>query len=162
MGNFIEYMSMDDSYSYKFKARVEKIIYQHVHQEGRSMESRVAKLESDVGYIKSDIIDLKSDVKILKSDTNDIKTNIAIMIHRIDGIVNSIAKLPTEDKINTKFAEINTEIVKTNCKIELESAKLETKIKDTRLQIILWVLGLPAFLYSAYRVYLLYLTNPGL
>ena len=48
MGKFIEYMSMDDSYSSKFKVRAEKIIYQHNHREGRSMKLRVAKLESDV------------------------------------------------------------------------------------------------------------------
>ena len=122
------FMSMDDIYNSKFNNQVGKIIYQNANGGGRKMESRVAKLESDVGYIKTDIIDLKKDVKILKSDTNDIKTNIAIMIHRIDGIINSIAKLPTEDKINTKFSEINARIDKTNNRIEIESVRIEDKI----------------------------------
>lgn len=147
---------------------------------GGDMESRVARLEASVENIQSNMSDAKSDIRLLTSDVSDIKTTLAVLVQKIDGVTNSIsdiktsiaevkgsvsslptsevinelsdkiAKRPNEDKINTKFIEVNS-------KIELSAEKTETKIKDVRLQIILWVfglvLGLPSVIFGVYRLY---------
>lgn len=43
------------------------------------MEARVAKLESDVEFIKRDVAEIKDDVKDVKQDINDIKVQFAEM-----------------------------------------------------------------------------------
>ncbi|MEY0016023.1 hypothetical protein AB7W42_14850 [Providencia rettgeri] len=147
---------------------------------GGDMESRVARLEASVENIQSNMSDAKSDIRVLTSDVSDIKTTLAVLVQKIDGVTNSISdiktsiaevkgsvsslptsevinelsdkisKRPNEDKINTKFVEVNS-------KIELAAEKAETKIKDVRLQIILWVvglvLGLPSVIFGVYRLY---------
>lgn len=65
----------------------------------------------------------------------------------------SISKLPTEDKINFKFAENKTELVKISSEIKIEAANTEAKLKDVRLQIILWILGLPALVFAIFKFY---------
>lgn len=71
----------------------------------------------------------------------------------MESINASISKLPTEDKIDLKFAESKTELVKISSEIKIESANTEAKLQDVRLQIILWVLGLPALLFTLYKLY---------
>lgn len=44
---------------------------------GDDMQSRVAKLESDVEYIKRDIAEVKSDIKSIDSRLSTIETSIA-------------------------------------------------------------------------------------
>ncbi|MCG3462715.1 hypothetical protein L7G72_12780 [Xenorhabdus bovienii] len=46
---------------------------------GGGMESRVAKLESDVEHIKTTMNDMKSDLKTVTGDVGAIKTEIAII-----------------------------------------------------------------------------------
>jgi len=46
---------------------------------GGGMETRVAKLESDVDHIKNDVAEIKSDVRDMKKDVQSIKENIAEM-----------------------------------------------------------------------------------
>lgn len=41
------------------------------------MEARVAKLETDVGYMRRDVSELKSDVKAISSDLVTMKLSIA-------------------------------------------------------------------------------------
>ncbi|MEY0600041.1 hypothetical protein AB7340_20295 [Providencia alcalifaciens] len=143
---------------------------------GGNMESRVARLEASVENIQSNMSDAKSDIRVLTSDVSDIKTTLAVLVQKIDGVTNSISdiktsiaevkgsvsslptsevinelsdkisKRPNEDKINTKFIEVNS-------KIELAAEKAETKIKDVRLQIILWILGLPSVVFGVYKLY---------
>lgn len=147
---------------------------------GGDMESRVARLESDVSHIRADISDIKSDIRGLSSDSSDLKANMLILIQKIDGLsgavtdikrvvdnqpssdvvngrfdlVNStltevadkLSKRPSEDKLNTKFTEISG-------KIELLTEKTEGKLKDVRLHIILWILGLPSVLFGVYKLY---------
>ncbi|WP_426576348.1 hypothetical protein ACP179_17890 [Xenorhabdus stockiae] len=46
---------------------------------GGDMESRVAKLESDIAHIKTTMNDMKSDLKTVTGDVSTMKTKIAVM-----------------------------------------------------------------------------------
>ena len=48
------------------------------------MESRVAKLESDVEHIKTSIIDIKNDMRIVTSDIGSLKTEAALIAQKMD------------------------------------------------------------------------------
>ena len=50
------------------------------------MESRVAKLESHVEYVRRDISELKSDVKAIGSNVSDLKTSSSATQIKIDHI----------------------------------------------------------------------------
>lgn len=147
---------------------------------GGDMESRVARLESDVSHIRADIADTKSDIRVLSSDSSDLKVNMLVLIQKIDGLsgvvadikrtvenlpssdvingkfdlvdnkltemADKISKRPSEDKLNTKFTDLNG-------KIDLLAEKTEGKLKDVRLHIILWILGLPSVIFGVYKLY---------
>lgn len=51
---------------------------------GGGMESRVAKLESDVEHIKTSIIDIKNDMRIVTSDIGSLKTEAALIAQKMD------------------------------------------------------------------------------
>ncbi|MBC4902801.1 hypothetical protein H8L26_26900, partial [Klebsiella pneumoniae] len=57
---------------------------------GYMLEIKVAKLETDVGYIKRDIDELRADVKTISQ-------NMAIAIERLDNIRTSLDKKPSTD-----------------------------------------------------------------
>lgn len=130
---------------------------------GGGMESRVARLESDVGDIKTSLAVLIQKVDGMAESVSDIKGAVSklptseVIQSRFELIESKVTELsgkvsnqPSEDKINAKFIEVNS-------KIEVESAKTETKINSARLQVILWVLGgLPAITFGIYRLYLAY------
>jgi hypothetical protein len=67
---------------YKLRSGVEKQIPQPHHANddggdgGDDMLVRVAKLESDVEYIKRDIAEIKSDIKSVDSRLSEIETSI--------------------------------------------------------------------------------------
>ncbi|AMG70224.1 hypothetical protein [Morganella morganii] len=147
---------------------------------GGDMESRVARLESDVSHIRTDISDIKFDIRKLSSDNADLKANMLVLIQKIDGLtdatsdikrmvigqpsseetngkfdlINStlaemtdkVSKRPSEDKLNVKFTEMSSEI-------KLLTEKTEGKLKDIRLNIILWILGLPSVIFGVYKLY---------
>ncbi|MGG2143469.1 hypothetical protein [Symbiopectobacterium sp. RP] len=50
------------------------------------LETRVAKLESDVEYIKRDVSDLKTDVRGLSNDVSAIKVDVAKSLQTIADI----------------------------------------------------------------------------
>jgi len=62
------------------------------------LEARVAKLESDVSYIRRDIDELKADAK-------SIDKNVTIVLERLDSIKESLGKKPSTDSVDKKIAE---------------------------------------------------------
>lgn len=50
------------------------------------MEARVAKLESDVEYIKRDVGEITHLMKVIQGDVNVMKTQSAVLIERTDTI----------------------------------------------------------------------------
>ncbi|OTA15243.1 hypothetical protein Xbed_03612 [Xenorhabdus beddingii] len=120
------------------------------------MESRVARLESDVEHIKTTMNDMKSDLKTVTNDVGTLKTDVAVIMQKLDGISNALSKVPTDDKLNVKFEAISTKISEVKSEVMLQEVKTENKIKDARLQIILWILGLPSLAFVLYRAYLLF------
>ena len=56
---------------------------------GSDMEARVARLESDVEYIRRDVSELKIDVRDLKNDMIKVKIDVAVLTERV-------AHLPTK------------------------------------------------------------------
>jgi len=53
---------------------------------GNGVEARVAKLESDIEYIKRDVADLVLTTKLIQGDVNVLKTQSAVLMERTAGI----------------------------------------------------------------------------
>ncbi|NEG58220.1 hypothetical protein GQQ20_09970 [Pantoea agglomerans] len=62
------------------------------------LEPRVARLESDVSYIRRDIDELKSDVKTVSQ-------NMIIALERLEAIKESLNKKPSTDAVDKKISE---------------------------------------------------------
>lgn len=65
---------------------------------GNMLEARVAKLESDVSYIRRDVDELKADVK-------SIDRNMITVLERLESIKESLAKKPSTDTVDRKISE---------------------------------------------------------
>ncbi|KPF77506.1 hypothetical protein IP88_05990 [alpha proteobacterium AAP81b] len=50
------------------------------------MEVRVARLESDVEYIKRDVGDLKLDMRVVRSDVSGLKVDVARLDERVKAL----------------------------------------------------------------------------
>ncbi|MFS1562963.1 MAG: hypothetical protein ACL7AX_04490 [Candidatus Arsenophonus phytopathogenicus] len=70
-------------------------------------------------------------------------------MQKLDGL----SKLPTEEKMNVRFMENNVKFIEVMSEIKIAAEKTESKIRDVRLQIILWVLGLPSIIFGVYKLY---------
>ncbi|WP_178084350.1 hypothetical protein [Pseudomonas sp. F(2018)] len=53
---------------------------------GNGVEARVAKLESDVEYIKRDVGEIAHSIKVIQGDVGVLKTQSAVLIERTDTI----------------------------------------------------------------------------
>lgn len=62
------------------------------------LEARVAKLESDISYIRRDVDELKTDVKT-------IDRNMVAVLERLDSIKDSLSKKPSSDTVDKKITE---------------------------------------------------------
>lgn len=62
------------------------------------LETRVAKLESDVSYIRRDIDELKLDVKSMSN-------NMTIALERLSSIKESLNNKPTTDAVDKKISD---------------------------------------------------------
>lgn len=51
---------------------------------GGDMESRVARLESDVSHIQRDTTEIKADLRVSMSDISEIKKDVALIAQKID------------------------------------------------------------------------------
>ncbi|WP_227650715.1 hypothetical protein [Klebsiella pneumoniae] len=71
---------------------------------GSMLEARVAKLESDVGYIRRDVDELRIDVKTISQ-------NMAIAIERLDNIRISLDKKPSTDTVDKKITDAKLSIL---------------------------------------------------
>lgn len=65
---------------------------------GGGMEQRLAVLEAKVSRIETDVNELKSTVAVVDKNT-------AVILERLDGIKESLAKKPTSDAVDKKIAE---------------------------------------------------------
>ncbi|WP_227637291.1 hypothetical protein [Klebsiella michiganensis] len=65
---------------------------------GGGMDHRLAVLEAKVAHIESDVSELKSTVAVVDKNT-------AVILERLDGIKESLAKKPTSDSVDKKIAE---------------------------------------------------------
>ncbi|HBR6957990.1 hypothetical protein ASV09_06765 [Klebsiella aerogenes] len=62
------------------------------------MDQRLAVLEAKVAHIESDVTDLKSTVGVIDKNT-------AVILERLDGIKESLAKKPSLDAVDKKIAD---------------------------------------------------------
>lgn len=65
---------------------------------GGMLEARVAKLESDVGYIRRDIDELKTDVK-------SVDRNMIMVLERLESIKESLDKKPSSNAVDKKISD---------------------------------------------------------
>ena len=65
---------------------------------GGMLEPRVARLESDVSYIRRDIEELKIDVKTVSQ-------NMIIALERLEAIKDSLNKKPSIDAVDKKISD---------------------------------------------------------
>ncbi|MGC0994726.1 hypothetical protein [Pantoea agglomerans] len=65
---------------------------------GDMLEPRIARLESDVSYIRRDIDELKSDVK-------SVSQSMIIALERLETIKESLNKKPSTDAVDKKISE---------------------------------------------------------
>ncbi|MGI8465580.1 hypothetical protein [Pectobacterium punjabense] len=86
---------------------------------GDGMLERVAKLESDVEYIKRDVSDIKGDLKSAKTDISAIKQDLAVLKERsenfaskndLDTLIARSENFATKTDIQTVRTEIQTAI----------------------------------------------------
>lgn len=71
---------------------------------GSMLEVRVAKLESDVSYIRRDVDELRTDVKAISQ-------NITVAIERLDSIRTSLEKKPSADAVDKKITDAKLAIL---------------------------------------------------
>lgn len=65
---------------------------------GGGMEQRLAVLEAKVSHIESHVTELKNTVAVVDKNT-------AVILERLDGIKESLAKKPSSDAVDKKIAE---------------------------------------------------------
>ncbi|HFD3005534.1 hypothetical protein ACQ9EW_04810 [Klebsiella pneumoniae] len=65
---------------------------------GGDMEQRLAVLEAKASHIESDVTELKNTVAVVDKNT-------AVILERLDGIKESLAKKPSSDAVDKKIAE---------------------------------------------------------
>lgn len=65
---------------------------------GDMLEPRIARLESDVSYIRRDIDELKGDVK-------SVSQSMIIVLERLETIKESMNKKPSTDTVDKKISE---------------------------------------------------------
>ncbi|EMS8793882.1 hypothetical protein ABDJ68_000866 [Enterobacter ludwigii] len=68
------------------------------------LEARVAKLESDVGYIRRDIDELRADVRLINQ-------NMTVALERLEAIRLSLDKKPSTDIVEKKIADAKLAIL---------------------------------------------------
>ena len=71
---------------------------------GYMLEARVAKLESDVSYIRRDVDELRVDVKTISQ-------NMSIAIERLDNIRTALDKKPSTDTVDKKITDAKLSIL---------------------------------------------------
>lgn len=71
---------------------------------GGDMQSRVAKLESDVSFIRRDVDELKTDIK-------SIDRNMTIALEKLNAIKESIANKPSTDAVEKRISEAKLAIL---------------------------------------------------
>lgn len=65
---------------------------------GNMLEARVAKLESDISYIRRDVDELRVDAK-------QISQNMSIALERLENIKISLDKKPSTDTVDKKISD---------------------------------------------------------
>ncbi|QGX91688.1 hypothetical protein EFZ10_08645 [Tatumella sp. TA1] len=68
------------------------------------LEPRVARLESDVSYIRRDIDELKSDFKLVNQ-------NMIVALERLESIKESLTKKPSTDTVDKKISDAKLAIL---------------------------------------------------
>jgi len=71
---------------------------------GDMLEPRVARLESDVSYIRRDIDELKGDFKLVNQ-------NMIIALERLESIKESLTKKPSTDTVDKKISDAKLAIL---------------------------------------------------
>ncbi|MEN3258506.1 hypothetical protein AAH678_06835 [Sodalis endosymbiont of Spalangia cameroni] len=93
---------------------------------------RVAKLESDVEYIKRDVSDLKTDVRQISNDVSAIKMDLTKALHMIT-------------EINGGIAEINGRMAS---KSDISAMASKGDITAATNKLLIWFMGYLAVLAS--------------
>ncbi|MDE9536556.1 hypothetical protein [Xenorhabdus bovienii] len=138
---------------------------------GGGMESRVAKLESDVEHIKTTMNDMKFDLKTVTGDVGIMKTDVALILQKIDNLSSSVEKKANntdvalilqkmgdisssvEKKANSdQVTELDSKVSKrpTEEQVELKVSKVETKISGLKiwfLTILLFSIAMPVIMF---------------
>ncbi|OTA16539.1 hypothetical protein Xbed_03466 [Xenorhabdus beddingii] len=138
---------------------------------GGDMESRVARLESDVEHIKTTMNDMKSDLKSVTNDVGVMKTDVALILQKMDSLSSTVeSKANSSDvalilqkmgdisssvdkKANfDQMADLDSKVSKrpTEEQIDLKISKVETKIGDLKiwiLTILLFSIAMPVIMF---------------
>jgi len=107
-----------------------------------SEDSRIVKLETQMGHVQSDVAELKGDVKWLVREFGSFRTEVATRFGtvdtRLESVNTSIERLNTEvatrfGTVDTRFESVNTSIERTNTSVERMNTAME---RNTR-----WLMG---------------------
>ncbi|HGJ5865456.1 hypothetical protein [Arsenophonus nasoniae] len=110
------------------------------------------------------VIPLEDYNNIMKHSDGDnvMEKRIEKIENRVDSIESTLSKinetmLRLDNKIDLQTTKLESAITlqKTELKTSIEKQELsiETKLKDVRLNIILWILGLPSIALALYKLY---------
>jgi chromosome segregation ATPase len=105
-------------------------------------ETRLARLESDVGGLKTDVSVLKTDVAHIKSDILDIKTDIREIRSELGSVSAVVAALRDEMHVsdNGLHLEMRTGFAEQRSEMNDKHASLRHEMMRTALSLKIWVL----------------------
>ncbi|MDC9607243.1 hypothetical protein [Xenorhabdus griffiniae] len=106
------------------------------------LEKRVDSMESTLSRLNETMLKLDSKIDL---QTSKLESAIALQSSKLEaGMALQSSKL--ESMISLQGAELKASI-------ENQKTEFDGKLKDMRLSIILWILGLPSLFFAIYKIY---------
>ena len=107
------------------------------------MEARIARIESDVSYIKENIGNIHLDVRDLRGDMKAANDSIAELRNAVVGLSGSVdAKFNgLSGAIATLDAKVDAKLNEVRGSISTLDAKVDARINALETKIIKWILG---------------------
>lgn len=80
---------------------------------GDMLETRVAKLESDVHHIDTNLTEARSDIRQIKNDASETKRDVAVILQKLVDIDTALSEKASKDALKASVSEIENKIDKT-------------------------------------------------